>query len=270
MNQTVQNNVIIMPDREKATLAKNAWHLARYALEHDNPKRKLLPEGFDVGHFMTMCEMFPRLNSRNQIRFINEYAKLEAALGNVTARTIVATQIHGKSFFRAMSGTAVGKYLLLLFALVTFFTTLLFLNIFSDISADFLDIVTIPEQASFASLSLYYLVYITLDVIASDIFIPFLAAGLGTCFFLMRSTHEKLTSREFDPSRIPGHMVRLVMGISAGGAIALFPDLMQTGLSSSPDEDTVGLAQGAVAFLIGYGVELFYNGLDSLKNKLAS
>jgi hypothetical protein len=59
----------------------------------------------------------------------------------------------------------------------------------------------------------------------NKIIIPFCVAGLGTCVFLLRVTQEKLTTREFDPAFIPSQLIRLGLGVLAGGSIVHFPGL---------------------------------------------
>jgi len=94
--------------------------------------------------------------------------------------------------------------------------------------------------------------------------------------FLLRTTQEKLKSREFDPARIPSHMIRLGLGILAGGSIVFFPELFVDAASnavSSADTaesgatDELELGRGAVAFLFGYAVDMFYAVLDRVGGK---
>jgi len=102
---------------------------------------------------------------------------------------------------------------------------------------------------------------------------PFFAAGLGACVFLLRTTQEKLKSRQFDPARIPSHMIRLGLGILAGGSIVFFPELftdaakLTSKASDGSTTDMVELGRGAVAFLFGYAVDMFYAVLDRIGGK---
>lgn len=107
--------------------------------------------------------------------------------------------------------------------------------------------------------------YFLLSIASKNTAIPFYAAGLGTCVYLLRQTQTHLKDRTFNPARIPGHFIRLILGVIAGGTIVLFPDLM----GSNPKIGHIGIGQGSLAFLLGYGVEVFYDALDGLKKKLS-
>ena len=215
---------------EQRILASNAWHLARYVIEHDHEIE--LPSKFDPGRFIYWAENYPDLKKKEKIEFVDQYAMLEKSSANVTARTLVATRIHGRGFIHAVFATSVGQYLL------------------------FLSLVT----AGFAGALVY-------NILASEptneFMIPFYAAGLGTCVFLLRVTQQKLRTREFDPAHIPSQLVRLGLGVLAGGSIALFPDLL-----SPPDNYEIGIGQGTLAFILGYAVDVFYAVLDNIGGKI--
>lgn len=236
------NKVREETEEEQAILALNAWHLARYIIEHDHEID--VPKGIDIGQLMLWTEHYPDLSPDEKIKFVNQYALLEKATENVTARTLVATRIHGRGFFHAAFCTSVGKYLLFL-SLITAMFVLLLLGVWpvSEIT---------------------------------PVLTPFFAAGLGACVFLLRTTQEKLKNREFDPARIPSHMIRLGLGILAGGSIVFFPELfIDNGANAvsaivpvdphTPDK--VELGRGAVAFLFGYAVDMFYAVLDRIGGK---
>ncbi len=218
---------------EQRKLATNAWHLARYLIEHDHEIQ--LPKRFNPGQFLNWAEHYPELTREEKIEFVNQYAKLEKVAVNVTARTLVATRIHGEGFFHAAFATSVGQYLLFL-ALVTFgFVALLIQNIFDGKADD-----------NFA--------------------IAFYAAGMGTCVYLLRVTQQKLRSREFDPANIPSQLIRLGLGVLAGGSIVLFPGLLTSQDGKLPTGLDVG--QGALAFVLGYAVNIFYAVLDNIGGKI--
>ncbi|MBA1148750.1 hypothetical protein H0Z60_17010 [Ectothiorhodospiraceae bacterium WFHF3C12] len=222
--------------REKLVLAQNAWHLARFAVEHNNQIQ--LPEDFDAGTFLKRAEDYPNLPDKDKIHFVNEYARLEKVTGNVTARTLSATRIHGRGFMHAAFRTSVGQYLVFLGLLTLLFTALLFLNR--------LDWIYSPDHVA-----------------------PFAAAGLGTCIFLLRVTQKCLTRREFDPAYIPSQLIRLVLGILAGGSIVLLPGLRDY-LGGAADAAGTGAAAGQLllAFILGYAVDVFYSILDNIGGKV--
>ena len=235
------NKVRQETEEEQGILALNAWHLARYVIEHDHEIE--VPEAVDMGQFMLWSENYPTLSPEEKIKFVNHYALLEKAAKNVTARTLVATRIHGRGFIHAVFYTSVGKHLLFLSLVTLMFVLLLLAN---------------TMWPAFR---------------ISPVLTPFFAAGLGACVFLLRITQEKLKNRQFDPARIPSHMIRLGLGILAGGTIVFFPELF-TNVTGSVDKASdatvvgmVELGRGAVAFLFGYAVDMFYAVLDRIGGK---
>ena len=230
---------------EQKILARNAWHLARYYIEHDYEIEFQEQEKFDIGDFLICSEVYPNLKEDDRKKFIRQYAILEKATKNVTARTLVATRIHGQGFFHAVFGTSVGKYLLFLAVMTVTFLSLLIINIVTD-------------------------------NILPSVLIPFSAAGLGTCVFLLRITQEKLSTRQFDPAFIPSQLIRLSLGILAGGSIVLFPDLVASSVATTANKipehsslfSNISIEQGTLAFVLGYAVDIFYSLLDNIGGKI--
>jgi hypothetical protein len=214
--------------------------LARYYIEHDHEIEFQEKKNFDIGDFLICSEEYPDLKEEKRKEFIRQYAILEKATKNVTARTLVATRIHGQGFFHAVFGTSVGKYLLFLAVITIIFLSLLIVNIVTD-------------------------------NILPTILIPFSAAGLGTCVFLLRITQEKLSTRQFDPAFIPSQLIRLSLGILAGGSIVLFPDLLTPVPPDGGESSmfaTISIEQGTLAFILGYAVDIFYSLLDNIGGKI--
>ena len=112
--------------KEQRNLALNAWHLARYLMEHDDKYN--IPKEVNIGRFLLFAENYPELNDEEKIEFFKDYDALEKVAKNVTARTLVATRIHGRGFFAAVFDTSVGKYLLFLAAVTIGFVVLLTLT----------------------------------------------------------------------------------------------------------------------------------------------
>jgi hypothetical protein len=227
---------------EQKILATNAWHLARYYIEHDQDIEFREKKKFDIGDFLICSEEYPNLGEEKRKEFIRQYAILEKATKNVTARTLVATRIHGQGFFHAVFGTSVGKYLLFLAMVTITFLSLLIVNIVTD-------------------------------NILPTVLIPFLAAGLGTCVFLLRITQEKLSTRQFDPAFIPSQLIRLSLGILAGGSLVLFPDLLASATTTNESGSSnlfanISIEQGTLAFILGYAVDIFYSLLDNIGGKI--
>jgi len=91
---------------EQKILSLNAWHLGRYIIEHsktdgdsDGNGKINIPESLDMGAYLVNAEKYPRLADDEKADFINQYVKLEKAAGQVTARTLYATRVHGKGFW---------------------------------------------------------------------------------------------------------------------------------------------------------------------------
>lgn len=221
-------------NKEKESLGSNAWHLARFIMEHDDVYA--IPEGFNMGQFVVWAEKYPELTEEEEIKFIDQYLILEKLVKNVTARTLAATRIYGRGFFSAAFGTSVGRYLIFLTSLALLFSYFLF---FGDYLIKHFDAVK-----------------------------PLFAAGLGTCVYLLRITQEKLKSREFDPANIPAQLVRLILGVVIGGILVkIFPSMTNSETVNSA-LSTYGFKENelilAIAFILGYAVEIFYKILDKL------
>jgi len=270
--------LVVDSKEEQKILSLNAWHLGRYIIEHSkkdgdsNSNGKIdIPGGFAMGEYMVNAEKYPILDDANKAAFINQYVELEKAAGDVTARTLYATRIHGKGFLSAI-GTSAGKHLLVLAVVSAAFMCMM---------------IKFPQSSMFS----------------------FYAAGLGACVFVLRVTQEKFKLREFDPAWIPSHYIRILLGSLAGGTIVFFPELLNL-ISGSPNEvsdvlegihqkaleaavnpdqqtaleaarqavqeaslkldekSDIGVGTGLVAFVFGYAVDIYYGLLDRIGAKV--
>ena len=84
--------------------------------------------------------------------------------------------------------------------------------------------------------------------------LPILYALLGTCAFLLRNVEEELRTLTFVPSARTNWARFLIAGIG-GGVVGLFNFAMTQGTSVSPL---------AIAFLVGYAVDVFFSFLEGL------
>jgi hypothetical protein len=84
--------------------------------------------------------------------------------------------------------------------------------------------------------------------------LPILYALLGTCAFLLRNFEEELRTMTFAPSSKTNWARFLIAGIG-GGVVGLFNFAFSQGESISPL---------AVAFLVGYAVDVFFSFLEGL------
>ena len=84
--------------------------------------------------------------------------------------------------------------------------------------------------------------------------LPILYALLGTCAFLLRNVEEEVRALTFAPSLKTNWARFLIAGIG-GGVVGLFNFAFTEGESISPL---------AIAFLVGYAVDVFFSFLESL------
>ncbi len=103
----------------------------------------------------------------------------------------------------------------------------------------------------------YFAQSITTDVLTfygafNTCILPILYALLGTCAYLLRSFEDQMSTRTFTPS--VANSARFVIAAIGGTVIGLF-----NGFTSEASASPL-----AMAFLVGYGVEIFFSFLESL------
>ncbi len=103
----------------------------------------------------------------------------------------------------------------------------------------------------------YFAQSITTDVLTfygafNTCILPILYALLGTCAYLLRSFEDQMSNRTFIPS--VANSARFVIAAIGGTVIGLF-----SGFTSEASASPL-----AMAFLVGYGVEIFFSFLESL------
>jgi hypothetical protein len=86
--------------------------------------------------------------------------------------------------------------------------------------------------------------------------LPILYALLGACAYGLRALSEQTTARTYRPSYAA--LARIVIAMIAGLVVGLFNNFTQ-GVSLSPL---------AIAFLVGYAVEVFFSFLDAFLDTL--
>jgi hypothetical protein len=87
-------------------------------------------------------------------------------------------------------------------------------------------------------------------------FLPILYALLGACAYALRSLSQQILARTYTPTY--ADFARIVIAVIAGLVVGLFNNFTQ-GISLSPL---------AVAFLVGYAVEIFFSFLDAFLETL--
>ncbi len=84
--------------------------------------------------------------------------------------------------------------------------------------------------------------------------LPVLYALLGTCAYMLRSFEREISSRTFIPSHFDSP--RFLIAAIGGGVVGLFNNLV---ISQS-----ISVPPLAIAFLVGYGVDMFFSFLENL------
>jgi hypothetical protein len=86
--------------------------------------------------------------------------------------------------------------------------------------------------------------------------LPILYALLGACAYALRSISQQIRARTYTPTH--ADFARIIIAVIAGLVVGLFNNFTQ-GISLSPL---------AIAFLVGYGVEIFFSFLDTFLETL--
>jgi len=84
--------------------------------------------------------------------------------------------------------------------------------------------------------------------------LPVLYALLGTCAYLLRSFEQQISTRTFIPSS--ANTARFLIAAIAGAVVGLFNNFNISQTASIPPL--------AIAFLLGYAVDVFFAFLDGL------
>jgi len=90
----------------------------------------------------------------------------------------------------------------------------------------------------------------------TNFILPPLYAILGTFAYLLRSFSEQVKARTFTPSVTDS--ARFIIAAIGGGVVGLFSTSFTTGSAAT-------LSPLAIAFLVGYGTDIFFSALDGLQ-----
>ena len=90
--------------------------------------------------------------------------------------------------------------------------------------------------------------------------LPVLYALLGACAFLLRNFEQQVKARTFTYN--DAHAARLVVAGIGGGVVGLFSNFAITQTASIPPL--------AIAFIVGYAVDVFFSFLESILPKRES
>jgi len=108
----------------------------------------------------------------------------------------------------------------------------------------------LDEETGF-SISLLYV----LSTIFKDL-TPFMYGGIGSLVFLLKSCHEYIHKREFDPKRIPEYSNRILLGVVSGGIIILFIQQIPT------EQGILHISGAALGFLAGYSTDFLFQTIE--------
>lgn len=111
-----------------------------------------------------------------------------------------------------------------------------------------------------------------INILLSDFLVPALASFLGVAVFIIRDTTLRLESVSLSPLEEAAYWPRIILGMIAGLSIGwLVPPLGDSPLTTGATDGTVGfasLSKTALAFVVGYSVEVLLNVLDAIKSAL--
>ncbi len=231
----------------QAELVEDVRRLADYGIQTNQ-----LPAGIDMAEILqarsSLADRQP-LDAETSGKLAGYYRKLEGRFGDVTARTLRATEpaVPGKP------GTIPARRHLRKLWLWAFVA--LFLVLSSNIVQYHYD-TNLPapgDDPEGWNKVVEYLYQV------STYLEPFLFGLLGAVVYILRVTEKHLHTRDYDPAREPEHFNRLVLGTLSGGAIILF-------VSQIPGEEGAVLEIGAAAlgFLAGYSVDFLFETLDRM------
>lgn len=103
----------------------------------------------------------------------------------------------------------------------------------------------------------------SINALISKYLLPVLAALLGVTVFILRTASAELRTLSFRPNEVGTYSNRLALGVVGGIAISWFVSTDKSGIISS-------ITPAAMAFLVGYSVEVLYNILDALVKALGA
>lgn len=102
---------------------------------------------------------------------------------------------------------------------------------------------------------------IPLRSIVDKFVLPFFAALLGVFVFILRTSTDRLVTLAFSAMDMVNYMPRIILGVIGGIVVSWFPDA----------SGTLGtLAPAALAFVVGYSIEIFFNILDAMIKALGA
>jgi hypothetical protein len=100
--------------------------------------------------------------------------------------------------------------------------------------------------------------------------LPVLFGLVGTIASLLRDIGNKLTDSVLAPRDETLALIRLILGAIAGVAVGLFFNPTSVAAQVTSGAGVVTLTASGIAFLAGYGADVFFKMLDALSNRVFS
>lgn len=185
-----------------------------------------------------------RLETVERARFEQAYAKLTKALTPVTIRTVRATANTSSSAARRWSQTL---WMITISACAVVFVVETVGRILMDDD---------QTQAMFGA----WRDAVELAYLWAQGLVPFGYGTIGACAYLLRSCHEYIHDRTFDPLYKPEYLSRILLGAVSGGMILLFTEWLVS------DDGTPGLSGPALAFLAGYNNDMLFTLVERIRD----
>jgi len=108
-----------------------------------------------------------------------------------------------------------------------------------------------------------------LNRIIENYLIPMLGAFLGVAVYIIRDTNERLESVALSPMDADGYWPRILLGLVAGLTIGWIAPTSTASTAGVVTPDALGVLQNlsktAIAFVVGYSIEVLFNILDAIK-----
>jgi hypothetical protein len=104
--------------------------------------------------------------------------------------------------------------------------------------------------------------YVTLEF--QNMLLPFAYGLFGSCAYLLRACHKRISDRTFDLHRIAEYKNRMILGFVSGGGVMLF--ISEIAVDNAGEATELGAS--AVAFLAGYNTEYLFQLIERLSQAL--
>lgn len=120
----------------------------------------------------------------------------------------------------------------------------------------------------------------SINATLGDFVLPMLASFLGVAVFIIRDTSMRLESVSLSPMDDDAYLPRIILGLIAGLTIGwLTPSVAplvvsfsngvaETSTTNADGSIAASLSKTALAFVVGYSVEVLFNVLDAIKSAL--